>query len=63
MTWNDVLTLNFDVYKCLLMLKKSFQIKKKDFGFEKVGLSRRGRENVSWNWVIWEDGVRGSEAE
>ena len=28
MTWNDVLTLNFDVYKCLLMLKKWFEVKK-----------------------------------
>ena len=38
MTWNDVLTLNFDVYKCLLMLKKSFQIKKRTLGLKKLDL-------------------------
>ena len=38
MTWNDVLTLNFDVYKCLLMLKKWFEVKKGTLGSKKSKL-------------------------
>ena len=36
---------------------------KTEFEVQKVGLRTRERENVRRNWVIWEDGVKGSGAE
>ena len=44
-------------------VKEVIWSQKVDFGFKKVGLRTRERENVNVNWVIWEDGVRGSGAE
>ena len=35
---------------------------KMDMCSQKVGVSTRERENVSWNWVICEYGVKGSGA-
>ena len=64
--WDDLKWCSNIEFWCLQVftdVKEVIWNQKKDFGFEKVGLSIRGRENVSWNWVIWEDGVRGSGAE
>ena len=64
--WDDLKWRSNIEFWCLQVftdVKEVISNQKKDFGFEKVGLSIRGRENVSWNWVIWEDGVRGSGAE
>ena len=44
-------------------VKEVIWSQKVDFGIQKVGLRTGERENVNANWVIWEDGVRGSGAE
>ena len=63
--WDDLEWRSNIEFRCLLVfidVKEVIWSQKVDFGIQKVGLSTRERENVNANWVIWEDGVRGSGA-